>query len=220
MITHPTRPATSVVDLYEHFLTALSAVIEGTMESAKYEDECRQLMGSGSYQSFTMDKLVIQTVRQLQALVVDPVATKLRVSLPGPFQGRCMPYTHTHSTAQHTRTRTHTHPKSSPCPGWLPYPTPSRSCISTSCGVLSTFVPRCPQLSCRKPWPPWLRRTDLSALALLLPATRTASVWSTSRRLGVTRRCWLSLWWIDPLLGPPQIVYWWVEQPEREGGGL
>lgn len=68
----------SASDLYEHFLTALSAVIEGTMESAKYEDECRQLMGSGSYQSFTMDKLVIQTVRQLQALVVDPVATKLR----------------------------------------------------------------------------------------------------------------------------------------------
>ena len=69
------------LDLYEHFLTALSAVIEGTMESSKYEDECRQLMGSASYQSFTMDKLVIQTVRQLQAMVLDATAIKLRVRL-------------------------------------------------------------------------------------------------------------------------------------------
>jgi paired amphipathic helix protein Sin3a len=66
-------------ELYGHFVTALSALMEGTMDSTKYEDECRSLMGTGSYQLFTMDKLVSQTVRQLVSLACDPTASRLRV---------------------------------------------------------------------------------------------------------------------------------------------
>lgn len=60
-------------------MTALFALLDGSMESSKYEDECRQLMGTASYLLFTMDKLVSHCARQLQSLVSDPSTMKLFV---------------------------------------------------------------------------------------------------------------------------------------------
>ena len=42
---------------YAHFLTALHAFIDGSLDSSRYEDECRDLMGTSAYLLFTMDKL-------------------------------------------------------------------------------------------------------------------------------------------------------------------
>jgi histone deacetylase complex regulatory component SIN3 len=44
------------------------------MDRAKFEDECRQLMGTGSYLLFTLDRVVNHAVKQLQALVSEPLS--------------------------------------------------------------------------------------------------------------------------------------------------
>lgn len=74
-------------ELYHHFLTALCALIDGKIDSSKYEDECRSLMGSGSYFLFTMDKLAGACAKQMSAMVTDATAIKLR-SLYEYFQAR------------------------------------------------------------------------------------------------------------------------------------
>jgi hypothetical protein len=60
------------------------------MDRAKFEDECRQLMGTGSYLLFTLDRVVNHAVKQLQSLVSDPVSVKLRVRVvPPPYPCVC-----------------------------------------------------------------------------------------------------------------------------------
>ena len=66
------------IDDYEAFMSLLYAVLDGSLDSAKYEDECRALMGTGAYMLFTLDKLVLQLVKQLAALATDDSCIKLQ----------------------------------------------------------------------------------------------------------------------------------------------
>lgn len=68
----------SAEETYQHFLTALYAAIDGSSDGGKYEDECRTLMGTGSYVLFTMDRLAALAGKQLVAMTTDQTAVKLR----------------------------------------------------------------------------------------------------------------------------------------------
>jgi len=70
----PNVPPASVLD---SFFTLLFHLLEGTMEPSKYEDECRSLLGNNAYMLFTLDKLLLKLMKQLQALQNDEVAVKL-----------------------------------------------------------------------------------------------------------------------------------------------
>lgn len=65
-------------DLYQHFLTAVYGVISGSLDQGKFEDECRNLMGTASYMLFTMERLVNNAVKQFQVVVNDLQVTKMR----------------------------------------------------------------------------------------------------------------------------------------------
>ncbi|KAI9922063.1 hypothetical protein PsorP6_000999 [Peronosclerospora sorghi] len=62
---------------YQAFVSQLYALIDGSVDSAKYEDSCRSLMGSTSYFLFTMDKLVTQVLKQMQHLANDDTCQEL-----------------------------------------------------------------------------------------------------------------------------------------------
>ena len=65
-------------ELYEHFLTALYGAIDGSCDGGKFEDECRVLMGTGSYVLFTCERLAQLAAKQLVSMTTDPLALKLR----------------------------------------------------------------------------------------------------------------------------------------------
>lgn len=62
---------------YQAFLSKLYALIDGSVDSTKYEDTCRSLMGSTSYFLFTMDKLVSLVLKQMQQLANDDTCQEL-----------------------------------------------------------------------------------------------------------------------------------------------
>ncbi|KAK9750900.1 hypothetical protein RND81_02G228900 [Saponaria officinalis] len=64
-------------DLYSRFLNALYNLVDGTSDNAKYEDDCRAIVGTQSYLLFTLDKLIYKLVKQLQILASDDVDNKL-----------------------------------------------------------------------------------------------------------------------------------------------
>eukprot|EP00899_Mesostigma_viride_P008288 jgi/Mesvir1/17460/Mv08734-RA.1 len=64
-------------DLYHTFLRALFALLEGTVDNAKYEDDCRALLGTSSYVLFTLDKVVLKLEKQLQLVNSDELSLKL-----------------------------------------------------------------------------------------------------------------------------------------------
>eukprot|EP00742_Colponemidia_sp_Colp-10_P004189 GILJ01004468.1.p1 GENE.GILJ01004468.1~~GILJ01004468.1.p1 ORF type:complete len:1073 (+),score=176.80 GILJ01004468.1:164-3382(+) len=62
---------------YQSFLTILYSVLDGSMDSNRYEDEVRSLLGNNSYLLFTFDKVLSQTVKILQTIVSDETCNKL-----------------------------------------------------------------------------------------------------------------------------------------------
>ncbi|KAG7400367.1 Paired amphipathic helix protein Sin3b [Phytophthora boehmeriae] len=62
---------------YQAFLSKLYSLIDGSVDSSKYEDCCRNLMGSTSYFLFTMDKLVTLVLKQMQHLANDDTCQEL-----------------------------------------------------------------------------------------------------------------------------------------------
>jgi len=60
------------------FFTMLYKLLEGNLESSRYEDECRALLGNNAYMLFTLDKLLLKLMKQLQALQNDDLSMKLR----------------------------------------------------------------------------------------------------------------------------------------------
>jgi paired amphipathic helix protein Sin3a len=50
--------------MHAEFMKMADSLIEGTMDPSTYEDDCRALLGTNSYQLFTLDKLVQKLVRQ------------------------------------------------------------------------------------------------------------------------------------------------------------
>eukprot|EP00898_Chlorokybus_atmophyticus_P000738 jgi/Chlat1/1665/Chrsp127S08674 len=85
----PPSPPTSS---YNTFKQSLFNLLDGTTENTKYEDDCRTVLGTGSYILFTLDKLIFKVIKQLQTVASDDFAAKL-VALywyegrrPPPFQ--------------------------------------------------------------------------------------------------------------------------------------
>lgn len=79
-------------DSYARFINLLYSLLDGSIDGAKFEDDCRQILGNWSYPLFTLDKLVCKLAKQLQAMVGDEMDNKLlqlhtyeRTRKPGRF---------------------------------------------------------------------------------------------------------------------------------------
>ncbi|WJX65521.1 hypothetical protein P8452_50176 [Trifolium repens] len=64
-------------DSYTRFMDALYNLLDGSAENAKFEDECRAILGNQSYVLFTLDKLIYKLIRQLQTVATDEEDNKL-----------------------------------------------------------------------------------------------------------------------------------------------
>ncbi|KAI3726063.1 hypothetical protein L1987_65860 [Smallanthus sonchifolius] len=64
-------------DLYSIFMTSLYNLLDGVSDNAKFEDDCRAIIGNQSYVLFTLDKLIYKLVKQLQNIVGDEMDNKL-----------------------------------------------------------------------------------------------------------------------------------------------
>ncbi|CAI9780645.1 unnamed protein product [Fraxinus pennsylvanica] len=64
-------------DPYARFTSALFSLLDGSSDNAKFEDDCRSLLGNQSYVLFTLDKLIYKLVKQLQTISSDEVDFKL-----------------------------------------------------------------------------------------------------------------------------------------------
>lgn len=59
------------------YLSQVMALIDGSIDNAKYEDLVRQLLGNKAYMLYTMDKAVSQALRQLQLIGNDDIFSRL-----------------------------------------------------------------------------------------------------------------------------------------------
>ncbi|XP_024973666.1 paired amphipathic helix protein Sin3-like 2 isoform X2 [Cynara cardunculus var. scolymus] len=64
-------------DLYSRFMSALYNLLDGSADNAKFEDDCRAILGNQSYVLFTLDKLIYKLVKQLQIVAGDEMDNKL-----------------------------------------------------------------------------------------------------------------------------------------------
>ena len=53
------------------------ALVDGSIDAQRYEDSCRLLLGNHAYLMFTLDKVIQQTLKCLQAMVNDDVVSTL-----------------------------------------------------------------------------------------------------------------------------------------------
>ncbi|KAH9739826.1 Paired amphipathic helix protein Sin3-like 2 [Citrus sinensis] len=72
-----TSKEASCSDLYARFMTALYNLLDGSIDNAKFEDECRAIIGNQSYVLFTLDKLLYRLCKQLQTVAADEMDNKL-----------------------------------------------------------------------------------------------------------------------------------------------
>ncbi|CAN6477714.1 unnamed protein product [Victoria cruziana] len=68
---------TNSPDQYAKFMSVLYSLLDGTADNAKFEDDCRAIIGTQSYVLFTLDKLIFKLVKQLQAISTDETDSKL-----------------------------------------------------------------------------------------------------------------------------------------------
>eukprot|EP00605_Chrysophyceae_sp_TOSAG23-4_P002229 GSChrysophyteH1.ASY1.ANO1.2472.1 assembled CDS len=62
---------------YSMWFGQLLGLLDTTLDSARYEDSCRQLLGNRSYALFTLDKLVAQCFKTLQQMANEELFNKL-----------------------------------------------------------------------------------------------------------------------------------------------
>ncbi|KAM0058174.1 putative transcription regulator Others family [Helianthus debilis subsp. tardiflorus] len=72
-----TSKEASPPDLYSRFISALYNLLDGSADNAKFEDDCRAILGNQSYVLFTLDKLIYKLVKQLQIVADDEMDYKL-----------------------------------------------------------------------------------------------------------------------------------------------
>ncbi|CAF0871113.1 unnamed protein product [Adineta steineri] len=65
------RPNIPVDEYYSAFLDMVRNLLDGNMDASSYEDSLREMFGIHAYIAFTMDKIIHNCVRQLQAIVTD-----------------------------------------------------------------------------------------------------------------------------------------------------
>lgn len=63
--------------LHSDFMTMVQSLIEGRTDPSVYEDDCRALLGTSSYQLFTLDKLVHKLVKHAQACLIEESSARL-----------------------------------------------------------------------------------------------------------------------------------------------
>lgn len=63
---------------YRHFVTALYGVLDQRLDSGRFEDECRELMGTSAYLLFTLDKVIQAAAKQLSIMAHDSTSIKLK----------------------------------------------------------------------------------------------------------------------------------------------
>lgn len=68
---------TTPTDSYARFMSALYNLLDGSSDNAKFEDDCRAIIGTQSYVLFTLDKLIYKFVKHLQAVATDEMDNKL-----------------------------------------------------------------------------------------------------------------------------------------------
>nr|XP_043639011.1 paired amphipathic helix protein Sin3-like 3 isoform X2 [Erigeron canadensis] len=68
---------TTPTDSYARFLDLLYSFLDGAIDSAKYEDECRTVLGTWSFPVFTLDKLIDKLTKLLLSITMDDVNNKL-----------------------------------------------------------------------------------------------------------------------------------------------
>lgn len=68
---------TNPPDFYSRFMSALYNLLDGSSDNAKFEDDCRAILGNQSYVLFTLDKLIYKLVKQLQTVATDEMDNKL-----------------------------------------------------------------------------------------------------------------------------------------------
>ncbi|KAL4586875.1 hypothetical protein LXL04_011520 [Taraxacum kok-saghyz] len=64
-------------DSYARFLEILYSFLGGGIDSTKYEDECRSVLGTWSFPVFTLDKLIYKLSKQLLSISGDDIDNKL-----------------------------------------------------------------------------------------------------------------------------------------------
>lgn len=47
-------------------MSALYSLLDGTSDNAKFEDDCRAIIGTQSFVLFTLDKLIYKVVKQVK----------------------------------------------------------------------------------------------------------------------------------------------------------
>ncbi|KAL2519477.1 Paired amphipathic helix protein Sin3-like 4 [Abeliophyllum distichum] len=64
-------------DSYARFKDALYSLLNGSSDNAKFEDDCRAIIGAHSYLLFTFDKLIYKLIKQLQTIAIEEMDNKL-----------------------------------------------------------------------------------------------------------------------------------------------
>ncbi|XP_019170871.1 PREDICTED: paired amphipathic helix protein Sin3-like 3 isoform X2 [Ipomoea nil] len=64
-------------DPFARFMNAIFGLLDGSCDNAKFEDDCRAIIGSQSYILFTVDKLIYKIVKQLQTIATEEMENKL-----------------------------------------------------------------------------------------------------------------------------------------------
>lgn len=54
-----------VAYIISRFMNALYKLLDGSADNAKFEDECRAIIGNQSYMLFTLDKLIYKLVKHV-----------------------------------------------------------------------------------------------------------------------------------------------------------
>ncbi|KAL8532585.1 hypothetical protein ACS0TY_008973 [Phlomoides rotata] len=64
-------------DSYSRFKDALHSLLDGSSDNAKFEDDCRTIIGAQSYILFSLDKLIHKLIKQLQTIASEETENKL-----------------------------------------------------------------------------------------------------------------------------------------------
>ncbi len=68
---------TAVVPVFKHFLSQVFALVENSIDNTRFEDFSRSLLGNKSYVLYTLDKIITQLMKHLQAMANDENVAKL-----------------------------------------------------------------------------------------------------------------------------------------------
>jgi paired amphipathic helix protein Sin3a len=57
--------------IHAQFLDMAHSLLRGNVDPSVYEDDCRALLGTNSYELFTLDKLLLKLVKQVQTVLAE-----------------------------------------------------------------------------------------------------------------------------------------------------